>query len=250
MSTIHSVHVPIYCSDATHKAGALLSLRTIRVGFPTLPITVHWVTPSELKFEEIGISINCCYDKVIQWGAPTTNDQIIKSLCTTEQKGFAVVDSDCVFFDNCEGFETTAQIAGEFIPAFDCPIAKARTVCRLHTAFLVLSDPPTLRKIISELYKPAFPQFCPFDPFAPVTTFSHRRPIFYDSCAILYQAIGGDSFDGAMLDKFQHLYGGSYAHLLPFPHQKFIDECFETPSKAKGFRNTMNRFFSERKVSA
>jgi hypothetical protein len=246
---ISSVHIPIYCESEQAKAGSLLTLKTVRLGFPTVPITAHWMADGENFIHCMPELTSLCnqFNIELLQGYGQRNYGLIKNLCEMEETGFAVIDSDVVFFDDCEGFDSASRIAGEFIPSFDCPIAKARTACRLHPAFFVVPDPPRLRASLAELYQPAFPEFCPFDPFAPVTVFNHRKPLFYDVCSILYQAIGGESFDDAMLDKFEHCYSGSYAHRLPFPHAKFLSECYENPAKAKGFRAVMRKFYEERK---
>ena len=247
---ISSVHIPIYLENEAAKFGVFLTLKTIRVGFPTLPIFVHWMISREGNFAEVQkmtqdiIGTVICHDRM-------RNDQLIKMLVEREQKGFAVVDSDMVFFGNCEGLETDALIAGEFIPSFNCPIARARTASRLHSAFFVVPDPPRLRSAIAKAYEPVLPQFCPFDPFAPVAIFDGPNdPFFYDSCSILYHAVGGEKFDDAMLDKFEHCWAGSYAWKLPGPHWQFLHDVFANPKKARGFRSVVRQQLQNAKVAA
>lgn len=256
---IKSIYIPIFSDSEKNRAGALLTLKTIRVGFPTVPITACLMRGCDTNvvgyaplYRFLGYAPLCRLSDDIYWdtNSPfTTNDQLIKSLVETEENGFAVIDSDVVFFDNCENFQTNALIAGELIPNFYCPIANSDTVSRLHTAFFVVPDPPKLRAAIKDVYTPMLPKFCPFNPFSPVTTFLGRRPLFYDSCANLYHALGGEAFNEAMLNKFEHCYSGSYAHLLPWPHAAFLESVYEKPSIAKGFRNVMNRFFENRKAA-
>ena len=176
---IESVHIPAHDDNS-------LTMKTIKVGFPTVPITTYHCESGPFK----------------------TNDKLIRHLVETQDKGFAVVDSDVVFYENCEDFESASLISGEYIPNFVCPIAKAITVSRLHTAFFVVSDPVKLRREIELAYQPLIPKFCPFDPFAPVVTFIGKNspePYFYDSCSILYQAIGGEKFGPDILRRFEHL---------------------------------------------
>jgi hypothetical protein len=243
---IKSVHIPVFCDSKEARGGALLTLKTIRVGFPTVPITVHWMGDDVEVLEELK---NQDVAALKFWSGLKRNDQLIKLLVGTEKNGFAVVDSDVVFFKNCENFQTNELIAGEFIPTFHCPIANAMTHSRLHTAFFVVPDPAKLREVISKVYHPAFPKFCPFDPFSPVTLFLDRKPLFYDSCSVLYHAVGGESFNEDMLNRFEHVYSGSYAHKLPWPHAKFINEVYTDPCKARGFRMVMDNFFTERKAA-
>ena len=243
---IESVHIPIFCECEEGREGALLTLKTIRVGFPTAKVTAHWMGDYALSEVE-----DLCYKNhvnVVSSPSISRNGHLIAWLVATNQQGFSVVDCDVVFFDNCENFETDALIAGEFIPPFHCPIANAVTYSRLHTAFFVVPDPARLRKAIAKVYQTAFPKFCPFDPFSPVVTFQVREARFHDSCSVLYHAVGGYSFDAAMLDKFEHVYSGTYAHKLPWPHSKFIKDVYTDPSKAKGFRKVMDGFFADRKA--
>lgn len=241
---IESVHIPIFCNNPELKAGALLTLKTIRVGFPNLPIVAHCcgIDGSIIhEFEKVCKET----DVRIRWSQFGRNDRLIKLLCESEQKGFAVVDSDVVFFDNCEDYDSAEQfpISGEYISAFDCPIAKAFTESRLHTAFFVVNDPVKLRDWIARSYSPLLPKFCPFDPYAPTVTFQNSEPVFFDSCSILYHAIGGTWFDALMLDKFQHCFSGSYADRLPKLHLDFLNSVYKDPSKAKGFREVMSQYF-------
>ena len=212
--SITSVHIPIHDDNP-------LTLKTIKVGFPTLPVTTY----------------DCRGDF-------KTNDKLIEYLVNNKTQGFAVVDSDVVFFENCEDFEPRDLIAGEFIPEFVCPIAKAITHSRLHTAFFVVSNPVKLRHLIGTVYNPMLPKFCPFNPFVPVVTFQDRKPYFYDSCSVLYHAIGGENFEPNMLRRFEHLYGGSY---MTGPHRDRINAAYENPESARGVREMMTKYFDERK---
>ena len=242
---IASVHIPIYCGSEKAKAGALLTLKTVRMGFPTKRIIAHWMGDSNLS------SRRACniYDvEIVAYPSRCFNWQLISDLVTSLQDGFAVVDSDMVFFDSCESFETDALMAGEFIPEFFCPIANARTISRLHTAFLVFPDPELLRAKLKQIHNPTFPEFLPFEPFAPMFVWRNGVRVFYDSCSNLFHSVGGKRFDDSMLEKFEHVYSGSYAYKLPWPHQQFIDDVFENPCKAKGFRSVMQKFFSDRKI--
>jgi hypothetical protein len=238
--SIRSVHISIYCDDESKKAGALLTLKTVRVGFPNIPIVIHLMGGREMLFGDWNERTN--YQVNIE--LPTTNDRIIKGLVESESEGFAVVDSDVVFFESCEDFEPSDLISGEYIPEFVCPIAKAVTKARLHTAFLVVSDPVKLRRSIELAYRPAIPKFCPFDPFAPVTVFNDGTPIFYDSCAVLYQAIGGEKLGPDMLKRFEHCFSGSYA---TGEWADRIKAAYENPESARGVREIMAKFFEERK---
>jgi hypothetical protein len=240
---IESVHVPIYCDSEAAKCGALLTLKTIRVGFPNTCIVIHLMGGREMLVGDWNERTN--YQVNIE--LPTTNDRIIKRLVESESEGFAVVDSDMVFFENCEDFEPSGLIAGEFIPEFVCPIARAVTFSRLHTAFFVVSDPVKLRRAIDLSYRPAIPKFCPFDPFAPVVTFQGGVPHFHDSCSVLYHALHGysENFGADMLRRFVHMYGGSY--VKNGEHADRIKAAYENPETARGMRGIMTRYFEERK---
>jgi hypothetical protein len=218
----------------------MLTLKTIRVGFPTKPVFIHFTGGETIRDEAKRFGFECAEDC-----DDDTNDKVIKKLVETKGEGFAVVDSDVVFFESCEDYEPGALIAGEFIPEFVCPIAKAVTYSRLHTAFFVVSDPVKLRRAIDLAYRPTIPKFCPFDPFAPVVTFQGGVPHFHDSCSNLYHAIGGESFGMHMLRRFEHLYGGSYT--TTGLHADRIKAAYENPETARGMRGIMTKYFEERK---
>jgi hypothetical protein len=247
--SIDRVHIPIYCDSEESKYGALLTLKTIRVGFPNANITACWscdenrmdgLASVRREMKEICHNIGA-HDSIC--GA--TNDKLVADLAKCENNPFAVIDSDVVFYENCEDYEPSGLIAGEFIPEFVCPIAKAVTASRLHTAFFVVNDPEKLRRAIELAYRPVMPKFCPFDPFAPVVTFDNQIPRFHDSCSVLYHAVGGEKFDDGMLKRFEHLYGGSY--VTKGPHLDRIRAAYENPETARGVRDMMTRYFEERK---
>ena len=241
---IESVHIPIYLESEAAKYGALLTLKTIRVGFPTKPISVHIHSACVNRDELLKICSSNGYHTPAFSG---TNDSIIKWMVrdNAQTKGFAVIDSDVVFFENCEDFEPVSLIAGEFIPEFVCPISKAVTFSRLHTAFFVVSDPVKLRREIELSHRPLLPRFCPFDPFSPVVTFQDHVPRFHDSCSVLYHAIGGERFGPDMLKRFEHLYGGSY--ITTGTHAEMIKNAYDNPESARGFRKWMTKYFEDRK---
>lgn len=210
---INRVHIPVHDDNP-------LTLKTIKIGFPATVIEVH-------HCNEFG-----------------TNDRLIKRLVETETEGFAVIDSDVVFFDNCENYDPSGLIAGEFIPEFVCPIANAITRSRLHTAFFVVPDPVKLRRQIELAHKPVIPKFCPFDPFSPVVTFQDHTPYFHDSCSVLYHAVGGEKFGPDMLRRFEHVYSGSYATGLQLDRLK---AAYDNPESARGIREMMGNYFEKRK---
>lgn len=241
---IESVAIPIYCESEKDKSGALMTLKTVRVGFPTKDIFVYWYGGVESVWSEAheiapkGVTF-------LRGRAGMRNDLLIKQLAETQIKGFAVIDSDMVFYENCEDYECNGLIGGEYIPEFVCPISKAITASRLHTAFFVVPDPVNLRRAIDLAYRPAIPKFCPFDPFAPVVTFKDQVPYFHDSCSVLYHAVGGEKFEPDMLKRFEHLYGGSY--MAGTLHADRIKAAYDDPEKARGTRDMMAKYFDERK---
>lgn len=241
---IKTVHIPIFCGSEEAKSGAFLTLKTIRVGFPNTYVCIHWTGGSEKLFDEMcALAKANCLNMTMQ--PDLTNDKIIKQLADQEKDSFAVVDSDVVFFENCEDYEPGGVISGEFTPEFVCPAAKAVTASRLHTAFFVVDKPATLNRVICLAYKPLSPRFCPFNPFSPVTVFDKATPRFYDSCSVLYHAIGGYAFDRDMLKRFEHLHGGSWAP--PGLHRDRINAAYENPETARGVRAMVSKFMRERK---
>lgn len=257
---IKSVHIPVYCPSVALKAGALLTFKTIRTGFPTVPIRAYWHGRDYGMFPELAALCQAAGVELVNQ-SEQSNEKLIRHLLATERESFALVDSDMVFFENCETFEARGLIAGEYIPPFVCPIAQAATMSRLHTAFFVVPDPARLRQVIWSAYRPCMARYCPFDPFAPVVTFRDQTPWFYDLAANLFHLLTGDGlrsilnqdtgaecFDANMLACFEHMYAGSYADAVSAQHAALLLEVFRDPAKAKGFRNVMTKFFEERKI--
>ena len=243
---IKTVHIAVYCRETALKAGALLTLKTIRVGFPTASVYVHWAGDDETVERQCKAACVKAQAEFVRSGE--TQAQLMRRMTSTSDECFAFVDSDVVFFEQCEGFESCGMLAGEFIPQFVCPIARAITVARLHSAFLIVRDPVALREELHRVYQPMMARHCPFDPFTGVVTWHDGRPWFRDVAANLYHAVGGESFGPDMLRRFEHLYAGSYSDLVSPEHRAQLEAAYANPETARGFRKVMDKFFSDRSL--
>lgn len=245
---IKSVHVPVYCDKLDLKYGALLVFKTIRVGFPTFPIFVHWHGLLFEVYQEVReycekLNITIVTDNTFMCD---TNDVLLRKLVSHETDGFVICDSDVVFFESVEGFIPNQHMAGEYIEKFLCPIANAVTFPRLHTALMFIRDASELRYLIENKYTPVLKRFCPLNPFRPVVTFINGQAAFHDSASILFNMLSGESFDKDMLNKYEHIYSGSYASHIP-NLVDFHKKVYTNPSLAKGFREiVMNKFYETR----
>jgi len=237
-----TVHIPFYCDHKDKMAISFLFIATIRVGFPTYPIYVHWmggVEKAKLKLMEICAQCNFQLEEDLQG----TNITLMEHLCKISQEDFILADSDLVFFDSVEGWNSHEFLSGELIPKFVCPVAFALTQPRLHTALLFVHKPQDMMHKIKTLYRPLLPQFCPYNPFVPTVVYHEGKPIFYDGCALLFHQLRGEAFPPSMLDKYEHMYAGPYIDTIP-RHKEFLSQVTFDPTKAKGFRATiMDKYY-------
>lgn len=219
--------------------------KSFRVGFPTAKLHVHK---------------NCfCNDEqeaaidahVARLGGETFPDfdtihhTWIEGIVTREREPFFVCDTDVTFFGKVEDTPLDGQpMVGRLVPEFTDDFTKCITLPRLHTSLLLI-DPDEVRKRIADYYG-QFPK-TPFNPFPnlvnpgfiPTRNGRTVKNYFYDTCCLLYQAIGGRAFTAQELDQYGHLNFGTISDLVAphYPHDHFREHhfyAFENPGVLKG----------------
>jgi len=181
---------------------------TLRIGFPTATIGVYL---NNLDAETSKVIIGLA-DKV-QAGTKNTNTihhEWIESLVSTEQEPFFIVDTDVIFYSNFENYNFAESLAGYRIPEWKDDFSGAITRARLHPSLLYI-DPVAVRAAIDK-----FKELIPDTPFTPKVNLFHpiclpfkRRWYFNDTCSLLYQAIGGQSFTDEQKNAYCHFEFGT-----------------------------------------
>lgn len=204
------IYIPIFCEDESKLDVSTLVLDSVRTGFPKNHIYVYITGNNSFLNSEIARRA-FQLDKLYVIKTPTikTNDQLVSMIFEREMSNsFILLDGDVVFWDNCEDVLANDLIAGRYIPEYQCPYTNTLTMPRLHTSFMLFEDVKQIKVKIKEYaYQD---HLVPFNPISPVTVFNSGNQIFFDTCANLFQCIGGSPFKEETLNKYDHLGCSSY----------------------------------------
>lgn len=222
----------------------LLTFQTVRKGFPTANIFVYGNdrdTPAKddisLVLVRAATSINAEYRPI----SLHSHGEWIEKLLDGENEPFWICDPDVVFFDKVEDwFDHSHDVpfAGRYEPEFWEEWTETVHVARLHPS-LMWFNPTVLRAAMR-----AWPGRHQFFNSVQSNLFQwswvpeHGRPLkFYDTCAGLYHALGGQQFNDEENKAFEHVFCSTYADLIEKQHPNLKakhDMLFENPAAARG----------------
>ncbi len=236
-------------------AAALLVFRTLRTGFPTVPVYV-WGNGLNQKTASILANVAAGRGANFQNLQPTCHDAWIEHLVTQQTKPFWICDTDVVFLEECEWFFTDGDedlFAGRFEPAWREPWSNTTTVDRLHTC-LQWFNPAAVRGAMLRWQRQHVPEV--FHTAQVPMIRQHFIPLrsgtmLYDSTAGLWQAGFGTKFTEKQNACFEHLHAATYADEvgkcavlkdLPAVHQAI----YANPELARGIQKQQNEFYAGR----
>jgi len=193
----------------------LLVFGSIRVGFPTAEIMVfgNGLKPVEVPV----VKAVCEHNRCTFVSLPrVSHDRWIELMLEQSPCAFWICDTDVVFHSSVEGFvNEDTVLKGRYEAPFVEPWSKTTKAERLHTSLLYLNAPALRLKMCAWVRKWHPAKF----PFAPTTEFVRQHfvpvgfanpPVFYDTCAGLYLALGGERFTDEENGAFDHLHCGTY----------------------------------------
>lgn len=217
---MNSVIITTCVRDHVLLETSLLTFKTVRKGFPNASILVidnDSVNSARAIVRREAEAIGAGH---VQWQQRREHAEVFSRVIKPhfdpeymkDGKGSIVfLDSDLIFYENCEGWEFPTALAGRYIPAHTSHYTKSLTSSRLHTSFLWVT-PPKLREEIAG-YRAGDVmnlEYAPIDFFRPQIIFANDgHPVFHDTCANLYHAVGGTEFSEAQLDAYTHIFCGS-----------------------------------------
>ena len=244
------VHTLISIPKEEHYDACTLCLSSLRVGFPTAKIVV-WVNDTgPVPFARVLNDAEKCLGRSKNIASPDSRTPVFSSvggnalivplekkmhhaewmrmvLSTAEDAGvpLVIVDPDCIFWENCENMQVPegTLLAGHRVPTMWNDFAHCRSVARIHTSFMVMPEPDRLMRVLRDVYpwcfKPAG-EYCPCDPFSPAVRFYVGEPVFWDTCANLYQMLIGCA-DESVYDfgpdefkRYDHLNSASFFDVM------------------------------------
>ena len=191
-----------------------LVFKTLRVGFLTakVKVTINNISP-EHGHQDV---VECCNRVGAEIDSDVTiHHEWIERLVATNDEPFWLVDTDMIFYDSFEGDKFDAPLAGYRIPEWRDDYSRAITRARLHPSLLYVR-PKEVRAAAVE-----FISKLPEGPFTPMANLFYplclpfkKQMYFYDTCAMLYQAIGGQAFTDDQKDKYCHFNFGTIPDLV------------------------------------
>lgn len=234
---------------------ALLVFKTVRIGFPTADVHIfgnalETFALQELKraSERVGASFAN--------GPRVTHDQWIEEMLQGQTGPFWICDTDLVFFDKVEswfGEKETAIFAGRLEPEFHEEWTRTCHVERLHPALMWFNTPLVRQAMrswmggIPSLWHSAQMNLVR-QQFIPVQA---EEPLFYDTAAGLWHAVGGRPFTAEQNEAFEHLHCATYSDLVNAPGLKDLvtvhKQIFANPALARGMQREQAKYYEIRK---
>ena len=207
------VHLLCTCRKPELAPFAELVFKTLRIGFPTADVLVHLNKDALVNCPSL--SSLCAVVGADTCSEDTIHHSWIERLIDAEQEPFWICDTDIIFYDSIEKFNIYSALAGWRIPEWQDEFSGAITRARLHTSLLYI-NPVLVKERLA-----AFREVCPDTPFTPFCNTIYplclpfqNRMYFYDTCSLLYHAIGGQSFTAEQKDAFCHMNFGSISDLV------------------------------------
>ncbi len=170
-----------------------LVFSSIRTGFPTANVCVCINAMPEEAKRMVTTCANTV-DATVQY-VDTIHHKYIEVLVQTQNEPFFILDTDVILYENFEQFEFVGSLAGWRIPEWRDDFSGCITRARIHTS-LMYFDPVKVREQIRR-YESGIADTV-FTPkanlFYPLVVPVKGQRFFYDTCSMLYQAIGGQGF--------------------------------------------------------
>lgn len=236
---------------------ALLVFKTLRTGFPTARVHVHGNAIEPFLENEVARAAQKAGAIFTRTVRRIAHDEWIEELVLGAAQPIWVVDTDVVFFDAVETFELDRQAAaaGRLEPEFLEEWTQSTHVERLHTSCLWLNAPRI--RAAGRQWMGRFPAIWHTaqmnlirQQFIPV---AGQEPLFYDTCAGMYQALGGQAFTPEQDQAFEHLHCATYSDLITPAVPSLADlarvhkEIYSNPSLARGLLREQSKYYEQRK---
>lgn len=228
----------------------LLTLRTVRKGFPTSHIELHHNSPLIQHDELIRARCKPLDIPTRQHGLYHHADWIAEQLFDPNNSGYRLffLDGDLIFYNSLEDLFFPGPMCGHFIPRHFSDFYRAPVVERLHTSLLVIPDTTYLSRQIFEVVTKNLPSaiqksWASRNLIHPFRSWFHREEYVYDTCAGLYHCVGGHRFPTNVLEAYFHvnsacLYPSMVNHILsPTAAEEYKKLCVIALNNPEALRN-------------
>lgn len=251
-----NVFVLATCRNPELIRNTLLVFKTFRVGFPNANLIVYGnglaAQPDLLVREATSIAAG----RYIPMNR-VPHGVWIEGLLGESQEPFWICDTDVVFFEKVEDWfvDSASLFAGRYEPEYVEPWTRMLHVARLHPS-LMWFNAPYLRAAMRGW--PGVHEFlttCEMNlirwNFVPKRGWDGKCQIaFYDTCAGLHHALGGEPFTDEQNRVFEHLFAGTYSDLLAnvVPGLKDVQAAiFDQPELARGLAEKQRQWYADHK---
>ncbi|MCM0083272.1 hypothetical protein L4X63_16930 [Geomonas sp. Red32] len=231
--------------------GNMLALRTLRTGFPTANITV---TDNASCWEARHLFGEMCsrYGYTFRTiDIRIRHHEFIEDVVATTTGPLAIVDPDCVFWEDCEPLvkaEPGVLLRGRLFPALEIirpNILRKIVVPRLHTSFLAIPDAQKLYVTLAATGTPAIWQQHLLRITGPDTN------VLQDTGARVYELLGTQAqpFREAELDRYDHYINGTTGGPVALTTYPDVWDCTADYQHLKGAWKIQEESFSSYQVS-
>jgi len=204
------VYIITYCTSPESLYGNLLTLGSIRTGFPGAEIiVVHNSVAKECRSQlaEAAEKVGAASRYVENVSHASIILQIMSSHYADEDS-IVILDPDIIFWEDCSGWDFGGKLAGRLLPRFFDEYSGCDTVERIHTSFLWVDNP---RRLVNSLIAPAKKHF----ELKLVEPFMFRldgKMLRYDTLAGLYHFLPSamSPFTEEHLDCYDHIFCGTH----------------------------------------
>ncbi len=210
-------HILATCRNLDLITSTLMVFKSLRAGFPMANIQVY----GNGLADEVACLVsteahkNCAtFCRINQ----TSHGAWIESLLHNEREPFWICDTDVEFNDRVQDWfpspPDSLLFAGRYEPEFFEPWTQSRHMSRLHPS-LMWFNPRPLRAAI-RTWPGKHPFFSSIEKTLIRWSFvpAQGKLFFYDTCAGLHHALGGQAFDRDQNECFRHTFAGTYSDLL------------------------------------
>lgn len=251
----------ITADDADLLSSTLLFTKTVRTAFPTYELCIFdncSACEQEVRRRCMDEARADGFVRIYQREHHAVWIQkMIAMAADRDHSPLIIIDSDCIFWANCEWFDFKHVWAGFYVPEIWNEWGNCRSFSRLHTSFLWIPKPrdlvAELGKVIPESSQP-MADYRGFDAVGPRLIYINRERFFYDTCSALYQAIGGDFFRKEHLDCYDHLNSSSFYHHVHFENDKAFREIHRIakndPTKLRGLHKEIIKYYCLQNIRA
>jgi hypothetical protein len=251
------VHILAYCRKPELLPAATLVFKTLRVGFPAAPVTVHFGKGIQCKTEIVQAFDDIGAAEVVELPERTRHDIWVRELIEQEEEPFWICDTDVVFWKAFRHQPDGSALAGVRTPSFFEPWSGTQYRERLHTCLMRI-DPAAFIK--SEIqYLARFPSE-PFIPFIDMVAQQYQparhngtvTQHFYDTLATAWHAFGGQDFTTEQIESFDHLNCATWVDIiapsLDFDIVGAHKAVYEDHTHLRGAWARQFQWFAEHKV--